>query len=216
MSAHFKSFLKGLLEKNKDKRRAPSARIPAEFLFYNQTSRLDWPALADHPFIADCDVLAPVVYLPGAVEYSQLPRRTMTPVPAAAPAAAASAVAEADAACKPSSAGSSSSRSSRVQPTVHTQQQQQQQQQQLYLRAGSPAGGRSDTIVDVLQFRGEGKGDVSLPLSDVVGYDDDDGDGDGDDDAADDADDDDDLKSLIRCRVSRSTIHRAEARQIQA
>jgi hypothetical protein len=143
---------------------------------------LDWPALADHPFIADCDVLAPVVYLPGAVEYSQLPRSTRTPAAAAA----------VDTASKPLSVGSASSRPTRPQSTDNAQQQQQprQQQQQQHLRAGSPADGKSNSIVDVLQFRGEGMDDLSLPLSEVVGFDDDNGGGGGG--GGDDDDDDGD------------------------
>jgi hypothetical protein len=153
MSAPFKSFLKGLLEKNKDKRSLPPALPPQPLFRSNQVPRLDWPALANHPFISDCDDLAPVVYMPGAVEYSQLPRVSRT--------AAAAAVEEA--ASKPSAAGSASGKSgtasARMQAAEPVQQKQQQQQQ--YLRVGSPAEGRAD----VLHLGGN----VSLPLSDMVG-----------------------------------------------
>ncbi len=142
----------------KTRTRGPSPpTLPPQPLFRsNQAPRLDWPALANHPFISDCDALAPVVYMPGAVEYSQLPRVSRS---------AAAAAAE-EAASKPSAAGSASGRSgtasARMQGAEPVQkQQQQQQQQQQYLRVGSPAEGRAD----VLHLGGN----VSMPLSDMVG-----------------------------------------------
>ena len=160
MSPPFKSFLKGLLEKNKDKRQAAHTASPA--LCLNYDPRLDWPALADHPFIADCDVLAPVVYMQGAVEYSQLPRCASTPAAAA------------DACSKPMSAAASSSRSHAASAKQHANAQQQQ-----YLRVGSPAEG---SFVDAMQFEGGSASAVektSLPLSDMVISGDDDGNDDG-------------------------------------
>ena len=114
----------------------PRLSLPCDLL----RCRLDWPALAEHPFITNGDVLAPVVYMQGAVEYSQLP-------PAAQPPAAA------DVASKSSkSAGhvKSSVTSAPPQPTARA------------------AEGRALPHVDVLQFGGGEGLDVSLPLSDVV------------------------------------------------
>jgi hypothetical protein len=92
--------------------------------------------------------------MPGAVEYSQLPRVSRT--------AAAAAAAE-EAASKPSAAGSASGKSATASARMQAAEpvQQKQQQQQQYLRVGSPAEGRAD----VLHLGGN----ASLPLSDMVG-----------------------------------------------
>jgi hypothetical protein len=177
MSPAFKSFLKGLLEKNKDKRCAtpPAPHLPSTLLYFGSISslhaaphhhhprpRLDWPALADHPFIADCDALAPVVYLPGAVEYSQL-QRVIRTTQATAPAPVSSSSASAAEAGPKSTSASGAARSSSAtaRPQLNAQQQQQQQQ---YMRAGSPSEG---AFSDVLQYGGGSKG-AGMPLSEVV------------------------------------------------
>lgn len=99
--------------------------------------------------------------MPGAVEYSHLPRVTRTPAAAEVHTKPSSAAAQGGS--KPSSATGTSSRPSGASTKLQSTSLAQQQQ---HVRDGSPAQG---ALVDVLQFGREGSlGDTSLPLSEVV------------------------------------------------